>query len=93
LRFEWDGEKSESNRKKHGVWFEQAQTVFEDPRSLLFFDEVHSENEERFVMMGLSERLNVLVVVFCERDNGIRIISARKATIMERRAYEKGIRP
>ena len=93
MKFEWDEDKSESNYRKHKVRFEEAQTVFTDNRALEFFDNEHSEeDEERFLRVGLSLRLNVLVVVYCERnEKNIRIISARKATSSERKVYEKGI--
>ena len=92
MKFEWDEDKSESNYKKHSIRFDEAQTVFVDPDSVEFFDDEHSEEEDRFIRVGRSLKMNVLLVVFCERDaNIIRIISARKATPQERRDYEKGI--
>ncbi len=91
LKFEWDEKKNESNRKKHGVWFEEAQQIFDDPYALRFDDLGH--NEERFILLGRSASLRVLVVVFCEREDGdiLRIISARKGTKKEEKMYEKGI--
>lgn len=93
LRFDWDERKNKRNRTKHGVWFEEAQTVFEDPRGRLFEDPDHSEEEERFILLGMSSTGRVLVVVHCYRENEslIRIISARKATKKEVRSYEEGI--
>ncbi len=88
------GEKKNlSNFKKHGVWFEEAQTVWADSESVEFFDPEHSSNEDRFIRIGHSTRGRILLVVFCERSEGstIRIISARKTTTREMRAYEKGI--
>jgi uncharacterized protein len=94
INFEWDENKNEQNRKKHGVWFEEAQQVFDDPNAILYFDKDHSTSkEERFILLGLSSNVRVLVVVHCERDHGksIRIISARKATKKEIKNYEERI--
>ena len=93
MRFEWDENKNRSNYKKHGVWFEEAQTTWIDPESVEFFDPEHSSNENRFIRIGHSTRGRILLVVFCERAEGstVRIISARKATTIEMSAYEKGI--
>ena len=93
LAFDWDEQKNESNRKKHGIWFEEAQQVFDDPRGLVFFDEDHSKLEDRFILLGISGSARVLVVVFYEKedDDIIRIISARKATKKEIKRYEEGI--
>jgi uncharacterized DUF497 family protein len=89
--FEWDVEKAESNIQKHGVSFEEAATVFFDPLSLTIPDPLHSEDEGRFVTTGLSDRQRQLVVVHAERDDKVRIISARLATSCERKKYESGI--
>ena len=91
LCFTWDAGKSRSNRKKHGVSFQEAQTVFYDENARLFHDPDHSEAEERFVLLGMSAKLRVLVVCHCyrEADGLIRIISARKATRKERVQYEE----
>ena len=80
LRFDWDERKNKANRTKHGVWFEEAQSVFDDPLALLFGDPDHSENEERFILLGASSAGRTLVVVHCykESDELFRIISARK---------------
>jgi uncharacterized DUF497 family protein len=93
MRFEWDANKNLSNFRKHGVWFEEAQTIWADPESIEFFDPEHSSREDRFIRIGHSTGGRVLLVVFCERTAGstIRIISARKATAQEKRDYEKGI--
>jgi uncharacterized protein len=92
LQIEWDESKNKSNYKKHKIWFEEAQQVFNDPLALRYFDSAHSESEDRFLLIGESEPYRVLLVVFCEKDESvIRIISARKATKKERRKYEKGI--
>lgn len=94
LSYEWDDRKNKVNANKHGVWFEEAVTVFTDENALEFFDEDHSHSEERFIRVGLSSsQARVLVVVYCERLEGkvIRIISARKATTREKHDYEKGI--
>jgi uncharacterized protein len=89
LRFEWDPVKAGANQKKHGVSFEEAQSVFSDERARLIDDPDHSDDEERFILLGLSGSLRVLVVVHCYRAEGntIRIISARKATREEQRHY------
>jgi len=91
LRFEWDEAKNKSNSKKQGVWFETATSVFDDPHGRLFVDD--SSSEERFVLIGTSRDLAILIVVhlYKEDDEVIRIISARKATHKERRFYEEGI--
>lgn len=93
LRFEWDENKNISNQKKHRISFEEAQTVFYDDNALLIDDPDHSEEEERFILLGFSRRANMLVVCHCYRrsDSVIRIISARKATKNEERAYNARI--
>jgi uncharacterized protein len=82
LRFEWDAAKAASNVKKHGVSFEDAQTVFADERARLIDDPVHSASEDRFLLLGLCSSLRLLVVCHCYRseEGVVRIISARKAT-------------
>ena len=89
LAFDWDEGKNLSNRKKHGISFEEAETVFVDENALLIHDPDHSGEEDRFVLLGLSAKLRMLVVNHCYRKNDevIRIISARKATRMERKQY------
>ena len=92
LRFEWDQRKNVHNQRKHGVSFEEAETVFLDDQALLLDDPDHSgreDREDRFVLLGLSAAVRVLVVCHCYRasDNVIRLISARKATAIERKGY------
>ncbi len=93
LRFDWNERKNTANRTKHGVWFEEAQSVFSDPRGRLFYDLEHSKGEDRFILLGVSSAARTLVVVHCYRgsDSVVRIISARKATRKEVRFYEEGI--
>ena len=88
LSFEWDTKKAIANEQKHGVSFEEASTVFADSFSLTIHDPLHSENEDRFVIIGISHKNRLLVVVHTEQNNNIRIISARKATKNERLRYE-----
>jgi uncharacterized protein len=94
LRFEWDERKSRSNKKKHGVTFEEARSVFLDENARLIDDPDHSEDEDRFVLLGISEVLRVLVVCHCYRQDGdvIRIISARRADSEERSSYETRVK-
>ena len=91
LKFEWDETKNQINIQKHGVSFEEASSVFSDEEALIISDEAHSEDEERFVLIGFSYKFNLLVVCHCYRENEavIRIISARKATKSERNMYLK----
>jgi uncharacterized DUF497 family protein len=88
---EWDSTKARRNLKKHGVSFEEAATVFTDPLSSTIEDPLHSEDEDRFVIIGQSIRGRILVVVHADRGDKIRIISARVATAHEREQYEEGI--
>ena len=90
LVFEWDDRKAKRNIKKHGVSFEEASTVFADPLAVTIYDPLHSDEEHRYVTLGQSQRRRLLVVVFTDRDERIRIISARVATRRERRDYEEG---
>ena len=89
--FTWDEEKATSNLKKHSISFQEAQSVFDDCDALRIFDPDHSEDEERFILLGLSTVLRVLVICHCYRSNDeeIRIISARKATKQETTIYNK----
>ena len=89
IKFEWDPAKAAANVKKHGVSFDEAQTVFYDEFAVQFFDEDHSHDEERFLLLGLSTGAKLLLVCHCERESGsvIRIISARNATKRERTFY------
>ncbi|WP_439239716.1 BrnT family toxin [Lonepinella sp. BR2919] len=88
--FEWDRNKAEINELKHNVSFNEAITVFYDDDALLIPDPEHSFFEERFLLLGLSLHNNTLVVVHCERDENIRIISARHATKKEKEQYQRG---
>ena len=93
--FEWDAKKARINLAKHKIGFDEAQTVFTDPLLVTFPDEFHSEQEERFISIGMSAHERVLLVVHTEREEIgerliIRIISCRKATISERIIFEKG---
>jgi len=90
LLFEWDEKKARRNLGKHGVSFAEATTVFGDTLSLTVYDPLHSTEEERFVTVGRSFRHRTLVVAHTERDDSIRISSARVATQRERRTYEEG---
>ena len=90
LKFEWDPLKAARNLAKHGVPFEEAATVFGDPLGRITSDPRHSGDEERFVLLGFSEQQRLLAVMFAEREEAIRIISARRATPRERRDYEQG---
>ena len=91
MNFEWDENKARINQEKHGVSFEEAKTVFDDADALQIFDPDHSESEDRFIMLGMSAVLRILVVCHCYRtnDDTIRIISARKATRNECSTYER----
>ncbi len=89
MRFEWDLAKAASNAKKHKVTFEVAKTVFYDDLAVQFFDEEHSDDEDRFLLLGMSSDARLLLVCHCEKQDGdvIRIISARKATETEAPYY------
>jgi uncharacterized protein len=89
LRFEWDERKEAENIKKHRVSFNEARTVFYDENAIQFFDPDHSESEDRFILLGLSLKLRILVVCHCFRENEtvVRIISARKADGNEEEEY------
>ena len=91
LRFEWDPAKADQNFRKHGISFEEAKSVFFDESAVEFYDDEHSEWEDRFLLLGLSSRLHLLLVCHChrEREAVIRIISARKATNNEARHYRR----
>ena len=91
IGFEWDPAKARSNLEKHGVAFEEATTIFDDPLSITIDDPEHSQDEERFVTIGQSTPQSLLVVSHCDRNNRVRIISAREATPREKRDYESGI--
>ena len=93
MRFDWDTNKNEVNIRKHGVDFEEAETVFEDENAVTIYDEEHSEDEDRFKIIGISRKLRELTVCHCYRngDEVTRIISARKATKNESKLYERGL--
>ena len=88
-RFDWDLEKARSNLKKHQVDFEEASTVFDDPQFITFLDEEHSTDEERYITLGLSNKGRLIMAAHTERNNPIRIISARKATKNEEKFYQE----
>ena len=89
LRFVWDAGKNLTNRRKHGISFEEAQTAFHDENAMVYFDPDHSEEEDRFILLGMSFQLRVLVVCHCYREGEsvIRIISSRKADKREQESY------
>ena len=90
IRFEWDAQKAVANLRNHAVSFEEAQSVFYDEFAMQFFDEPHSSEEDRFVMLGMSSAARLLTIVHCvrEADDVIRLVSARKATRNESKYYE-----
>ncbi|MDP2605528.1 MAG: BrnT family toxin [Deltaproteobacteria bacterium] len=90
MKFEWDTRKARRNLRGHGIEFNEASTVFADTLSITIPDPDHSEDEERWLTMGLSSRRRLLVVVHTEEEESIRIISARLANRVERRKYEEG---
>lgn len=92
IKFEWDERKATANLKKHHVSFEEAKSIFFDEFGIQFFDEEHSSDEERFLLLGMSAGAKLLIVCHCEREQGevIRIISARKATKRESAFYQGG---
>ena len=92
IEFEWDASKASANLRKHQVSFEDARSVFYDEFAVQFFDEDHSSEEERFLMLGMSSLAKLLIVCHCEREQGavIRIISARKASKRESAFYQGG---
>ena len=90
VNFGWDARKAAANVRKHGVSFEEARTVFADPLGRIVADRRHSLHEEREVLIGLSDRARIIAVMFTERGDAVRIISARQATRRERIDYEEG---
>jgi uncharacterized DUF497 family protein len=94
ITFEWDEPKAKANAKKHGVSFDEAKSVFYDTNARLIPDPDHSDDEDRFVLLGMSEQLRIFVVCHCYRDDDliIRLISARKATRHEQKLYEGKIK-
>ncbi len=93
IEFTWDDKKDKTNQKKHGVFFREAQTVFYDENARLIYDPDHSREEDRFILLGLSSGLRILLVCHCYRKNEalIRIISARKATKKEQKQYKENL--
>ncbi len=89
LDFEWDPEKAQKNIQKHEVSFDEASSVFNDPMFITVLDDEHSSDEERYITIGLSNKSRLLLVAHTERENRIRIISARKATKHEEKFYEE----
>ena len=92
INFEWNASKASANLKKHRVSFEEAKSIFYDELSVQFFDDAHSKEEDRFLMLGMSSNTHLLIVCHCERNDGdtIRIISARRATKRESAFYSGG---
>ncbi len=90
MKFDWDENKASSNLSKHGVSFEEAKTVFDDVLYVDFYDPDHSDNEERYLIVGKSNRGRSLIVSYTERKDVIRLISARETTRAEREIYEEG---
>jgi uncharacterized DUF497 family protein len=93
LRFKWDKKKEKINIKKHGISFEEARSVFYDEKAIQFFDPDHSEDEDRFILLGISFKLRILVVCHCFRESKIvvRLVSARKADKDEQKEYWRRI--
>ena len=91
IKFSWDHNKSQTNLAKHKISFEEAKTVFSDENARLLYDPDHSEDEERFILLGLSYKLKILTVVHCYKDteHHIRIISARRSTKKEEKQYKE----
>ncbi|OOR87717.1 hypothetical protein B0181_09675 [Moraxella caviae] len=89
ISFEYDPDKAAKNLAKHGVSFDEAMSVFYDENAVQFYDEAHSQNEDRFIMLGMSGQARLVVVCHCERKDVIRIISARKATKNESKYYQR----
>lgn len=90
MKFEWNENKAVANLSKHGVSFDEAKTVFDDSLYVDFYDPDHSYNEDRYIIIGQSQQGRLLIVSYTERENVIRLISARKLTQEEREAYEEG---
>jgi uncharacterized protein len=93
MEFEWDDAKADANLGKHGVSFAEAATVFGDPLAITFFDPDHSDQEDRFLTIGMSVGNRVLILSHTDRGDRVRIISAREATRSERKGYEDGTYP
>jgi uncharacterized DUF497 family protein len=89
VSFDWDPQKAKNNLQKHQVDFEEASSIFDDPQFITFLDDEHSQNEERYITIGLSNKNRLLMVAHTERQDKIRIISARKATANEEKFYQE----
>ena len=90
MNFEWDEAKAIANLSKHGVSFDEAETIFDDPLYIDFYDPDHSADEHRYIIIGESRQGRILMVAYTERNDTIRIISSREVTPKERKAYEEG---
>ncbi|MEG4585993.1 BrnT family toxin [Microcoleus sp. MOSTC5] len=90
MKFEWDENKAAVNLSKHGISFEEAKTVFDERLYVDFYDPDHSDEEDRYIIVGESQQGNLLIVSYTERADFIRLISARKVTRVEREVYEEG---
>ena len=90
MQFEWDEKKAAANLSRHRVSFDEAKIVFDDPLYVDFYDPDHSDEENRYIIIGESERSRLLIVSYTERENAVRLISAREAARGEREAYEEG---
>ena len=90
MNLEWDARKARENLRKHGASFEEAKTVFDDPVYVDFYDPDHSYNERRYIIIGQSQQGRLLIVSYTEREDVVRLISAREAARGEREAYEEG---
>jgi uncharacterized protein len=90
MQFEWDSAKATANLSKHGVSFDEAKPVFDDPLYVDFYDPDHSDEEHRYIIIGQSQQDRLLMVSYTERDDSIRIISSREVMPAERKEYEEG---
>lgn len=93
MEFEWDESKAEANLRKHGVPFDEAGSVFGDPLAITYFDPAHSDEEDRFLTIGMSQEGRIVILSHTDRGDRIRILSAREATRGERKGYEDGRLP
>ena len=90
MQFDWDSAKAAANLSKHGVSFDEAKTVFDDPFYVDFYDPDHSDEEHRYIILGQSQQGRLLMVSYTERGDTLRVISSREVTPVERKQYEKG---
>ena len=90
IKFIWDPKKASSNLRKHGISFEEASTAFVDDKAVQFFDDLHSDDEDRFILLGMSQHFRLLTICHCEQasESTIRLISARRATVKEQQHYQ-----